>query len=316
MNEKLAAYLSEAPDLYPHALEERFPHVIDKIVTAWPLPERAVAVFEELLVDKRGGRQGFPADVAREIFRLSVAYDELRVKPLKLAYEGLHGKPLEQPDVWGVEARERAVPQADANLKLRPSDLLRAAENPDTAPLLLFLKAGMTADTRDARDWTALMVACFHGNEAAAKLLLQCGADPEARDRGGYTPLHWAALKGLLPIIELLAPRADCNARSAAGLTPLLQAATGGHAAAVQALLAAGADPNLGSNEGWMPLHKAVMNGHLEVVRQLLAAGASALAEHSSGETPASLATKAGRDDILQLLAAAGAGSAGDNLRT
>ncbi|HUP94182.1 MAG TPA: ankyrin repeat domain-containing protein [Burkholderiales bacterium] len=307
MNEKLKSYLGDAPDLYPHALEARYPHVIEKILAAWPSPERAVAVFEELLVDKRGGRQGFPADVAREIFRLSVAYDELRVKPLKLAYEGLHGKSLEQRDVWGVEGRERGVPQADTNLKLRASDLFRAAENPDTSPLLLFLKAGMAADTRDARDWTSLMVASFHGNVDAAKLLIEYGADPQARDRGGYTPLHWAAMKGFLTIIELLAPRADCNARSAAGLTPLLQAATGGHTAGVQVLIAAGADPNVASNEGWTPLHKAVMNGHIEVVKLLLAAGASALAEHSSGDTPISLATKAAREDILEALRAAGA---------
>lgn len=289
MNEKLRAYLSGAPDLYPHALEARFPHVIARLVEAWPSPEHALALFEDLLVDKRGGRHGFPPEVAREIFRLSVAYDEQR------------GQPVERGDVWGEE-KPRAEQSLELGAKDLASDMLRAAESGDTANLLLFLRAGMAADTRDERGWTPLMAASFQGNEAAAKLLIENGADPQARDRSGYAALHWAALKGALPVVELLSTRVDCNAKSESGLTALLQAAAGGHASAVRMLVAAGADTNLASNEGWTPLHKAVANGHPDVVQILLAAGASALAQHVSGATPMSLAVKSGREDILRIL--------------
>ena len=289
MNEKLRAYLSGAPDLYPHELETRFPHVVQRIVDAWPSPELARALFEDLLVDKRGGRQGFPPGVAREIFRLSVAYDEQR------------GKPAESGDVWGAE-KPREEQTLELGAKDLASDMLRAAESADTSNLLLFLKAGMAADTRDERGWTPLMAASFQGNEAAAKMLIENGADPQARDRSGYVALHWAALKGALPVVELLVPRVDCNAKSQSGLTPLLQAAAEGHASAVRMLVAAGADANLASNEGWTPLHKAVANGHPDVVQILLAAGASVLAKHVSGATPMSIALKSGREDILNIL--------------
>jgi uncharacterized protein len=295
LNEKLRAYLSAAPDLYPHELEARFPHVVQRIVEAWPSPELALALFEDLLVDKRGGRQGFPPGIAREIFRLSVAYDEQREKP------------VERGDVWGEENPRAEQAFDELGAKDLASDMLRAAEGADTSKLLLFLKAGMAADTRDERGWTPLMAASFQGNEAAAKMLIENGADPQARDRSGYVALHWAALKGALPVVELLAPRVDCNAKSQSGLTPLLQAAAEGHAPAVRMLVAAGADANLASNEGWTPLHKAVANGHPDVVQILLAAGASVLAKHVSGATPMSIALKSGREDILRILRGADA---------
>ena len=292
MNEQLNRYLADAPDLYPHQLEERFPRVLNNIISAWQSPEAAVAVFDDLLIDRRGGRQGFPPEVAREIFRLSVAYEKLRAKPSVTA------------DVWERE-REKATSALDElGMKPVPRDMLRSAEDGDAARILLFVQAGMPIDTRDAREWTPLMVASFHGNERAAKLLIENGANPMARDRDGYTPLHWAALQGYPEVVARIAKHADCNVQSNSGLTPLLQAAARGHAAVVQLLLAAGADPNIDSNDGWTPLHKAVANGHADVVRFLIAAGASVNAQHADGTTPISLAIKTKRQDILQMLRA------------
>lgn len=51
-------------------LMQRFPHVVDRIASAWSDPVRLAAVFEELLLDDRGGRQGFPADAAAELFAI------------------------------------------------------------------------------------------------------------------------------------------------------------------------------------------------------------------------------------------------------
>ena len=45
----------------------RFPHVIDKLAAAWDVPEKAAEVFDELMIDRRGGRQGFPPEVLSEI---------------------------------------------------------------------------------------------------------------------------------------------------------------------------------------------------------------------------------------------------------
>lgn len=290
MNDKLQQYLALAPELYPRELEERFPRIIEAIVAAWPFPEQAAAVFEDLLVDRRGTRQGFPPAIAREIFQLSTGYDKLRA-----ASE-------EKGDVWAQEREQAQDALAELGMRIVPSDMLRAAERGDASRLALFIKAGMPVDARDSRDWTPLMVAAFNGNEAAAKLLIENGADPMARDRAGYTPLHWAALKGYGEVVLLVAQRMDCNVQSTSGLTPLLQAAAAGHIPVMEMLLRAGADPNLESGEGWTPLHKAVANGHANAVRLLLASGATVDVRHSDGTTPLALALKIKRPDIVQLL--------------
>ena len=290
MNERLAHYLSAAGDFYPHLLQEQFPRIVEQIVSVWPYADKAIALFEDLLIDKRGGRQGFDPDVAREIFQLRVVYENIMAMPTKV--EG---------DIWRHEQRAAHLALEELGMKVVPADLCRAAEHGDVKALGLLLRAGLDVDARDVRDWTPLMVAAFHGRETAAKLLIECGANPRARDRAGYTPLHWAALKGYTSVVTLLAKRADCNVRSAAGITPLLQAAASGHIDVVRTLLGAGADPNIAASEGWTPLHKAVANGHADVVRELLLAGASPAAEHADGTTPIRLALDRGAPEILQV---------------
>jgi ankyrin repeat protein len=266
---------------------------VDRIAALWTSPDDTLALFNSLLIDHRGDRQGFPSQVAREILRLSVFYADLLTKA------GENG------DVW---SHERTIaPVEELGVRAARSDVLQAAKDGDTRQLALLLKAGMPVDVRDVRQWTPLMVAAFHGREETAKFLLDCRANPRARDRAGYTPLHWAAIKGYEEVVGLLAARVDCNVQSSAGFTPLLQAAANGHAGVVRLLIAAGADPNLKTRDGWTALHKAVANSHIEIVRILLAAGASPFARHADGTTPISLAEQ--RDDeILKLLRAPGSG--------
>ena len=77
MNKRLQEYLCEAPHLYPQNLERQFPRVLSKIVAAWSSRESISALFSELLIDQRGDRQGFPPEIVREIFQLSIFYDGL-----------------------------------------------------------------------------------------------------------------------------------------------------------------------------------------------------------------------------------------------
>jgi uncharacterized protein len=124
------------------------------------------------------------------------------------------------------------------------------------------LEALLAGDPELARAWsadgfTALHYAAFFGEEQAARLLLETGAEvgPVARNESIHvTPLHSAAAGGHGAIVRLLLERgADPNAAQDGGFTPLHSAARNDDRGSVEALLAAGADPTLASDEGKRP---------------------------------------------------------------
>jgi uncharacterized Zn finger protein (UPF0148 family)/uncharacterized protein (DUF433 family) len=89
------------------------------------------------------------------------------------------------------------------------------------------------------------------------------------------TALVWAAGKGDMEAIGLLLERgADVNARNPGGHTPLTAAATAGHTDAVKLLLNEGADPNSKKVYHRSALELAVEGGHSDVVKLLEACGA------------------------------------------
>lgn len=80
MDERLAALLGCHSDRYPHKLEAGFPHVIDRLVALWGSPELK-PFLDALTLADRPGRQGFPPEVATEIFRLANLIDEINRQP-------------------------------------------------------------------------------------------------------------------------------------------------------------------------------------------------------------------------------------------
>jgi hypothetical protein len=61
-------------------LARRFPHVLNRISAVWHDPPATAEIIDELLVDRRGGRRGFPADVLAELLTLRMAVVKHRVK--------------------------------------------------------------------------------------------------------------------------------------------------------------------------------------------------------------------------------------------
>ena len=143
---------------------------------------------------------------------------------------------------------------------------------------------------------TPLHDAAF-GHKEIAELLIDKGADVDAQDVNGWTPLHCAARNGHKEIAELLlAKGADVGVKNKAGFTPLHLAAYWDHTKIVKLLIAEGADVNAKDEDGVTPLHEAALWGHNEVAELLIANGAEVNAIIVSGpyqgKTPLDLAIR------------------------
>lgn len=297
MNENLVRLLEDYTDRYPHALERRFNRILEKVVELWGTPALD-AYFDELLVVKRGMvREGFPPEVASDIFSLSLAYAKWH-EAKDAARSG--AKPV---DVWQNIPRDKRHEFESLGVEFSPKGFERAVEANNEEAVALFLSCGVDVDLRDERGWTPLTISAFDGHEHLAGTLIRHGAKVRLHDKHGYTAMHWAAFRGHDKVVDLLAGQgADVNAASHSGWTPLMQAATRGHVVVVAKLLARGARINVTTNDGWSALHKAAANGHGAVVSLLLAKGADPSIRHPNGSTAFTLALRYKHNDIASML--------------
>lgn len=75
LQQETAEWLLGLPnDIRPLHLAKKFPRVANNIARAWRRPAICDDVFEELMIDHRGTRQGFPEEVAMEIATLAEYY--------------------------------------------------------------------------------------------------------------------------------------------------------------------------------------------------------------------------------------------------
>jgi ankyrin repeat protein len=109
------------------------------------------------------------------------------------------------------------------------------------------------------------------GEYDAALKMLDSGADIEGKDPGaGASPLHYAVMKGALPMVsQLLTRGADVNSRTKSGTTPLHTAALYNRFEVAELLLARGADINAKSVGGATPLTIAE-TAHYQRIAKLL----------------------------------------------
>ena len=152
-----------------------------------------------------------------------------------------------------------------------------------------------------------LFAAVAMGNVTAIKRI--AASDPKAARRQvgkeKVTPLHLAGLAEDPDVAAaLLEGGADVDARDAEGRSPL-HAAIGLSVPYVQALLKKGANVNAIDLQGHMPLHSLAPSASAEVIRVLLDAGAKLDAKDKDGRTPLRCVPLS-RTDIRRLLSEAG----------
>lgn len=157
------------------------------------------------------------------------------------------------------------------------SPVADAVQNRDAARLqaLLRQKAGVNDPQPDGT--TALAWAAHWNDLESVTQLLQAGADPNASNRYGASPLSEAAMLGSAPLMEALL-KAGANPKTLTtpdGETVLMTAARAGNTEAVRLLLDHGAEVNaIEKYRGQSALMWAAAERHPEIVKLLLAHGA------------------------------------------
>lgn len=289
MDDKIQTLFNVNSVHYPRELARQYPAILKKIVDLWN-SETVDAYFSELILDTRGDqRQGFPAEVAEEILRLSVINTKYRES--------------QKPHSWIRVPEKDKLELVNLGYKYTPQDYLAAAKAGNVQAINIFLRTRAPTETQDDLGWTVLTHAAACGHENIVATLIRNHAGIESMDRNGYGPLHWAAFHGHHNIVKLLLEHhADVNARSKLGWTPLMQAATQGHLLVASLLIDAGADVNWISNDHWTALHKASANGHTDVVKLLLGRGADSLKPRHNGSTALSLSATGKHQAIVEIL--------------
>lgn len=118
--------------------------------------------------------------------------------------------------------------------------------------------------------------------------LINCGADVNAKDSDGDTPLHVAALMGRHEeVLALVAHGANLEARNAINQTPLSLACHYGNAKVATNLIWSGAVIDaLNGETNFTALHQAACKGHEWIVFLLLLKGADVNKKDDHGYTP------------------------------
>jgi len=163
--------------------------------------------------------------------------------------------------------------QASADARMTP--LLAAFRTGDHGGVSSLLSDRTLVSASDGDGTTALMYAALYGTTEDMRVLLEHGANPNAHNHAGVTPLMWAAADAVK--VQLLLERgADPRIRSLDGRTALLAAVTrSGSGRVVRLLLAHGADPTkeIGSASN-SAVALAAAAADADTIQALVAAGA------------------------------------------
>ncbi len=180
---------------------------------------------------------------------------------------------------------------------------LHAAVQRGPAMLRLLLGAGADVDAPNSDGTTPLMDVVPSPSEEAAPAMIARSRRVNAKNKYGRTALR-AVLARPDCVALLLEKGADPDTRDNAGKTVLMEAAERGWMEVAALLLDKGARRDLleERGRGWTALHYAAHAGQLEMVKLLIERGAGVLQRGSRGETALGVALTAGRTEVAAFL--------------
>ena len=162
---------------------------------------------------------------------------------------------LLEVDVEGIRKRQEGE-KSRQNLfmgeqKRLNINLLNAVVNGNVETAKCLIEKGAEVNAKDNDGWTPLIMAARSGHIETAKFFVDNGAEVNAKDNDGWTSLIWAVWFGHTETAKLLIENgAEVNAKDNFGRTPLIWAASNGHTEAAKCLIEKGADPNIKLNNG------------------------------------------------------------------
>lgn len=171
-------------------------------------------------------------------------------------------------------------PTLDVNRPWRSEHLIVqacAGNMPELVEALI--ERGASTTPTNAHGRTGLDLACRDGSMAVMDVLLKHGVSPVPTDAGAsrITPLHWAAQRGLVPVVtRLLDAGAPINAVCDVGL-PLHLAIQANREDVVNVLLERGSALHLTNEQGQTPVQLAEALQQHAMVRALIAQEQAAL---------------------------------------
>ncbi|XP_015423424.1 PREDICTED: ankyrin repeat domain-containing protein 17 isoform X6 [Myotis davidii] len=225
--------------------------------------------------------------------------------PLSLACSGGRQEVVELLLARGANKEHRNVSD------YTPLSLAASGGYVNIIKILLNAGAEINSRTGSKLGISPLMLAAMNGHTAAVKLLLDMGSDINAQiETNRNTALTLACFQGRTEVVSLLLDRkANVEHRAKTGLTPLMEAASGGYAEVGRVLLDKGADVNAppvpSSRDTALTI--AADKGHYKFCELLIGRGAHIDVRNKKGNTPLWLAANGGHLDVVQLLVQASA---------
>ncbi|XP_063773054.1 ankyrin repeat domain-containing protein 6 isoform X3 [Pseudophryne corroboree] len=168
----------------------------------------------------------------------------------------------------------------------------------------LINKGAKVAVTKHGR--TPLHLAANKGHLNVVQILLKAGCELNIQDDGHQTALHRAAVVGNSDILAVLIQEGCAlDRQDKDGNTALHEAAWHGFSQSVKLLVKAGANVLAKNKAGNTPLHLACQNGHSQSCRVLLLAGSRADLKNQAGDTCLHVAARYNHLSVIRILLSA-----------
>lgn len=184
-----------------------------------------------------------------------------------------------------------------------------AAQRGDVDAIEQLIAEGADLNARDRAGRTPIHVAAFASQDEALRALARAGADLDAFEHQAYDIVTIAAVANDLELLDLALRlgASPANVTSPYDGTALIAAAHLGHHEVVKRLIGAGAPLDHVNNLTWTALIEAVVLGnggadHIETVRALVEAGADTTIGDRQGITPLEHARARGYTEMIAIL--------------